>query len=485
MSYDIVWKPQPGPQTEFLSRKEFEVGYGGAAGGGKSDALLGDASRFIDYPDYRAVLFRRTYKQLSEGGALIDRSQSIYRKLGGDYKEAKFEWHFPSGAKILFRHMEHEHNKFNYQGAQYHFVGFDEATQFTETQYKYLMSRCRSANQNIIPRVRSATNPGNIGHLWYKERFVDNGPYRSVADVETGLHRIFIPARVYDNAYFNPEHELCTDPNYVKRLMMLNEEERRMLLEGDWDIFAGQFFDRWRSWLHVVDTRKNNPRALIGDDWDWFCGVDYGGHYPFVWIEGAIGYNTKVYDERPIVYITREYWAEGKTPQHNAREVVKRMGNKKYRWKAIGKDVRKKAPQKDEADSDVTLQDLLEAEGMEGFEYANDNRKQGWALMRELLEWEGTQDYVSVMPRLRIFDNCSKLISTLPSLVKKDSDLDDIDKNSGLDDWADATRYGLMTAYSVLKLKDNPEFPEERRFKRKLSRFKVNTEYGGDRGYLT
>lgn len=476
---EFVWEPMEGPQTEFLRRKEFECFYGGAAGGGKTDAILGDCLKYVDHPKYRFLILRRTFRQLAQGGGIIDRSQSLFRQLGATFIDSKKEWHFPSGAVGYFGHMESEADRFNYQGGQYHRIYFDELTQFTEIQYRYLFSRVRVNDVEILPGIRATGNPGGIGHMWVKQRFVDNGAFNSFMDPDSRLHRVFVPARVFDNPFYNPDDPRCIDANYVRALMTLPAEERRMLLEGDWDVFAGQFFYMWRPELHVVDRWKTD------EFWSWGFGVDFGVRDPFVLIEGAVGVNSEIYDEAPIIYIANEYWDVEKSPTFNARAALKSLTlpYNQYQIKVIGKDAKKRMPQKDEATSEVTVLDLLAEGGLVDLELANNNRVQGWSTLSDLLSWEGSSTYaVKRMPRIRINRRCKKLIDTLPSLVRDPHNVDDVDQASGSDHWAEALRYLVMHLYNY-KIKR----PVRDRFRsRDIEEYKARREnrLSIDRGYL-
>jgi len=463
------WEPQPGPQTEFLRRNEYECLYGGAAGGGKTDAILGDALDAVEHPKYRALILRRTFKQLSKGGAIIDRSFDIYKPLGARYLKGDYKWTFPSGATIEFGHCESEKDIYNYQGSQYQRVYFDELTQFTEFQYKYMYSRVRSNYADIKARLRSTANPGGIGHAWVKRWFNPSQPYIPMVDPETGLHRIFIPAKVWDNKFYNPNSPECTDPQYVKGLMMMPEDQRRMLLEGDWDIFAGQFFNMFRNNLHIVQPFS------IPDNWLVGYGIDYGYRDPFCWLEGALDMR-----EYPTLYITNELYQADVSPQENARAVCRMLKPRRYSSMVIGKDVRKKLPQKDEAETGVTILDLLAEGGLDSLDMANDHRISGWAAISELLTWEGPIEMPKRFPRIKIFSTCANLIRTLPELIKDETYAEDIDRN-GEDHAADALRYLVMSFYRYFKdrqQKDTDEYRQRQRAKRQIDYHHL------DQGYL-
>lgn len=262
------WYPHEGPQQEFCSRAEFEVLFGGAAGPGKTDCLIMEAARHVGHPRYRAIIFRRTFPQLQE---IIDRCWQYYPTWGGIYRAGEHRWYFPSGAKVNLGHMQHETDKYNYQGKEFHGVFFDELTQFLETQYLYLHSRVRSTDKEIPLRIRATTNPGGIGHVWVKNRFVDIGtPMETHIDAKTGQSRAFVPATVYDNPTL-----VENDPLYVKRLEALPEVEKMRLLYGDWAAFEGQAFGELSQRVHGCEPFD------IPHEWERFMVFDWGYGRPW------------------------------------------------------------------------------------------------------------------------------------------------------------------------------------------------------------
>jgi len=300
----MSWKPNAGPQERFLASGAYECLYGGAAGGGKSDALLAEALRQIVNSQYRGIILRRTFPELEQSGGLIDRSRDLYPLLDGQYREVQHRWLFPSDAQIDFGHMQREDDKRKYQGAQYALVAFDELTHFTETQYLYLFSRCRAAaDSDLRCYVRAATNPGGPGHEWVKRRWeawldkqhpspAKPGELRYYArvdgqDVEVershpeARSRTFIPAFVRDNPYL-------AGTDYERNLQLLPLVERKRLLEGDWDIMPGRGLVFRREWFEIVPASPAGAlqqvrywdlaateKEAAGDDPDYTVGTKW------------------------------------------------------------------------------------------------------------------------------------------------------------------------------------------------------------------
>jgi predicted phage terminase large subunit-like protein len=258
-------------QAQFLSYDGREALYGGAAGGGKSFAMLMAALQYADVPGYHALILRRTHKQLSKAESILSVSKEWLTGKAA-WNGESHTWTFPVGSTLEFGHMEHEDSKYNYQGAAYRFVGYDELTQFTETMYTYLFSRQRREADSVIPlRMRAASNPGGVGHEWVKKRFVAPGPRSSAGR--------FYPARIADNPNID-------QASYLASLQELDPITRAQLVAGDWDAFEGGRFRR--EWFrryaplgervvglgHTPDAWQMGSRSVLSRDCAYFVCVD-------------------------------------------------------------------------------------------------------------------------------------------------------------------------------------------------------------------
>lgn len=256
------------PQQAFLLLDDLEAFYGGAAGGGKSEALLRAAVQFVDYPQYRALVLRKTYPELSMPGAIMERAKTWFSGRAARWSADDHALIFQSGASITFAHMQYEDDKYRFGGTEFHFIAFDELTRFTETTYRFMFSRLRKTANDPIPlRMRSASNPGDIGHEWVKNHFVQPGD----------ASRPFIPAKVQDNPSLNLEE-------YLKSLQNLDPITRKRLLDGDWDVTgAGGFFKR--EWFTIRSALAGNMRRVVRY-WDLASSVPTSSYPDPDWTRG-------------------------------------------------------------------------------------------------------------------------------------------------------------------------------------------------------
>lgn len=327
---NVIWTPQP-KQALWMSRPEYESLYGGAAGGGKSDAMLVEAIRQVGNPHYRGIVFRDTVPQLE---ALMSRSEELYPKAfpKAKFNENKKVWKFSSGAKMFFGYMQRDQDRFNYQGKPYDFIGFDELTHFSYLQYQYMKSRNRPNGPGTRVYIRATANPDGKGMGWVKSRFVTPAPPMTTIweDVKVTMpdgtekvmrrDRIFVPAAVFDNQAL-----LANDPNYLATLASLPEAEKKALLYGSWDAFTGQVFTEWRDdpehyqdrlWTHVIDPFD------IPEDWSIYRGFDFGYAKPF-----AVGWFAV--DHASNIYMIKQYYGSNGEPnvgaQINPYEIAKNI----------------------------------------------------------------------------------------------------------------------------------------------------------------
>jgi hypothetical protein len=420
----LSYTPQP-TQWRWHECPAYESGYGGAKAGGKSLALLMEAVRYIDNPNYRAVLFRRTYPRLQE---LIERAYAWFPGLGGSWNGQERIWRFKSGATIKMGHVQNEEDKRIYHGHEMGFIGFDQLEEFTESQYLFLMAQNRSSDPTIPTCVRSTFNPGGIGHAWVKQRFLDHGtrecsPWTPYNDHEEALRpRCFHFSTIYDNQAL-----LNADPHYIQTLQALPENERRALLEGDWDVFAGQYFQEWRRDKHVI-----RPIALDQAWPRWRC-VDFGVARPFVclWLCQDPG--------TLRVYVYRELSRRNVTPASHQALLISDNSpeTEHYRFTMGDPAMWIRAN-----DSGRPLSDIYADEGVQMIPASND-RINGWQVVHEFL-----RDDAEGVPMLQVFDTCTELIRNLPALVHDEHKVEDVNTD-GPDDEADALRYGLMAAQRV------------------------------------
>lgn len=278
-----VWKPTD-KQNQVLSLPDsvFEGLGGGAAGGGKTDLglMIPCIRQFTEHPKFKGLVMRRTYPDLEK--EIIPRQYEWYGPMGAVYNETKKRWKFPSGAYIQNGHAEREQDVRKYDTAEYNYIDWDESTHFTGFQYLYLsISRCRSSSPDLPAFVRAFTNPGNIGHSFFKQRFVDPCPSgkKIIIDKVTKERRIYVPFLGKDNP-----HLILNDPGYLTRLEGLPEIEKKAKLYGDWNSYEGQVFGEFRVLrlsdepeyaVHVIDNTTgwfNVPSwwpRILCIDWGW------------------------------------------------------------------------------------------------------------------------------------------------------------------------------------------------------------------------
>jgi Terminase large subunit, T4likevirus-type, N-terminal len=477
--------PQPGGQERFLSITTDEALFGGAAGPGKSWDLVIDVlglqferTRFgikaIEHKDYRGVIFRRKTTQFTK---LIDESKKYYPDFGAYYITHRTgdpgpSWNFPSGARIFICHMEQEGNKEDHQGQEYQYIGFDELTQFTLTQYLYLWSRLRSNLDNngvrFLGRMRATTNPTGRGLMWVKKRFIKtnnkifkpNQTYHFIQDSSvkdpndnpTGIQvesdhprfkeaksRVFVPGNLFENKIL-----MKNDPNYMYNIMQMGEKMEKALLKGDWDAFGGDFFSDFDRDQMVI------PPFPIPKSWGLIGSVDPGWSSP-------CSFGLRARDVEGNVYRLFTYYVREKSPQENAKAIKERILG--FKWTqgrmpdriVAGHDAFAHKDRHSIITSEVTFADKFEEQGLH-LEKSITDRFNGWINMKTYMRNTIIQKDVPLNKR----KNCyylfmqynDPLIDEITSAQTDEGNPDDIEGGGNdpnvADHALDDDRYNLM-----------------------------------------
>ena len=441
---NVIWKPQP-KQLLFMSRPEYEALYGGAAGGGKSDALVIEALRQVQIPHYKALILRKTFPQLGE---LIDKSLRYYPPAfpKAKYNSSNHTWTFPSGAKIIFGSMQHSNDKYQYQGQAYDFVAFDELTHFTYEEYSYLFSRNRPNGPGTRVYIRATANPGGIGHGWVKDRFITPAkpmtpipqvvrwtePNGMVKEIES--QRIFVPSSVFDN----PEL-LKNDPMYISRLASMPEAERNALLYGDWNSYSGQVFTEFkddpehytdRRWTHVIQPFE------IPEDWRIYSGFDWGYSKPF-----SVGWYA--IDHHDIAYRIEEFYGCTQTPNEGVKYSPEKIAQSIREIESTNINLKGRQiigiadPAIFDEQRGESIAQMMEREGVY-FEPGDHTRLAGKMQCHYRLTFDDRG-----IPKFYVFNNCRHFIRTIPLLIYDEHKVEDIDtklEDHIYDEW----RYVMM-----------------------------------------
>ena len=417
---NIVFKPNDGPQTDFLAAPEIDVLYGGAAGGGKSYAMLVDPLRYAHRAAHRALILRRSMPELRE---LIDKSRELYPQAfpGCKFREVEKLWNFPSGAKVEFGFLERDADVYRYQGQAYSWIGFDEITHLpTEFSWNYLASRLRTTDSEITPYLRCTANPGGVGAQWVKKRYVTSAPPNESFEGQDGLTRKFIPARLQDNPY------LSKDGRYEHMLQALPEVQRKQLLEGNWDVAEGAAFVEFDLNKHVVLPFD------IPLGWERTKGIDYGYASESACVWGSVDPT----DGTLIIY--RELYRKNLTGVDLAHMITNMEVQDPYSvqgvldtsaWARTGT-------------TGPTVGETLQRAGHK-LRRAHKNRIQVKIQIHEYLRVQK-----SGRPRLQIFNTCPNLIRELQGIPLDKTNPEDVDTHAS-DHAYDALRYLIMSRPKV------------------------------------
>ena len=373
-------------QKIFLDATEGEVLFGGAAGGGKSYGQVVDALLYaLRYPRSKQLILRRTFAELDK--SLIRTALGLYPKEIFTFNSSTHTGRFKNGSCIDFGYCATENDVYQYQSAEYDCIRFDELTHFTEMQYLYLISRVRGAN-GYPKQIKSSTNPGGVGHVWVKERFVDAAPPEKSFLGDGGMTRIFIPSLLSDNSFL-----MKADSAYRTRLEALPESEKRALLYGDWNIFEGQYFTEFSEEKHVI-TPFEIPKS-----WRRYRTIDYGlDRLAVLWI--AISPEGRS-------YVYREFCESGLTISAAAREIHERTPTGEEIYATLAPpDLWSRSQETGKSKAS-----LFSDFGINFTKTSND-RECGWLAIKELLADNGDG------AGLQIFSTAREIIRCLPALTR-------------------------------------------------------------------
>lgn len=423
---EVAFKPNPGPQTDFLAANEREVFYGGARGGGKTYSLLVAPLRFVDKPTSRALLIRRSMPELRD---VIFQTQQIYPKVvpGAKFKTQENTWHFPSGARIEFGYCENLQDVLRYQGQSYSWIGVDELPQYSSPDvWHFLRSSLRSADPSIPLHMRATGNPGNVGSRWVKELFIEpavpNTRFAEKVEYElegrtlsTEITRKFIPASVWDNPY------LTQDSSYIAMLASLPEVKRKQFLYGDWDVVEeGAFPDFDRS-KHVVEPFD------VPSGWTKIRAADFGfsSHSAVLW--GAIDFDDNI-------WIYRELYVNRLT----ADQLGRLIREVEYDDGTIYDAVLDSSCWARRGDRGPSIAETINAEGCR---FRPADRSPGSRISGKIeIHKRLLEDSESGEPGIRFFDTCTNVIRQIASLPLDKKNPEDVDTNAE-DHAYDALRY--------------------------------------------
>jgi len=435
----VVFAPNPGPQTDFLAASENEVLYGGAAGGGKTMALIADPMRYFDNGNFNGIILRRSTDELRE---IVWKTQELYPQAfpGAKWGEKKSQWTFPSGARIWLTYLDRPEDVLRYQGQAFSYIAFDELTQHpTPFAYLYMKSRLRTTDPTLPTFLRATTNPGGPGHSWVRKMYIDPAPANqafAATDIETGktlvypeshekagqplFTRRFIPASLYDNPY------LTADASYEANLLSLPEMQRRQLLEGDWDVADGAAFPEFKKADHVIEPFD------IPNEWRRFRSCDYGySSYSAVhWFAIDPSYET--------LYCYRELYVSKHTGKDLGAAVLEAE-----RGEPISYGVLDSSCWHNRGQLGPSIAEEMIAMGCR---WRPSDRTAGARVAgKNQFHQRLKVDEETSLAGIIFFNTCRQIISDLPVIPSDPRGSDDIDPRYATDHAYDSVRYGIMS----------------------------------------
>lgn len=441
----VIWRPSSGPQKALLSCPVFEVFFGGARGGGKTDGMLGEwAQHAAQYGSHAiGLMVRRTRVELTE---TFERARVLFGPIGAQFTATPMRVVMPNGARLNFAYLERDADAQGYQGHSYTRVYVEEAGNFpSPAPILKLMATLRSG-AGVPCRMRLTGNPGGPGHHWVRARYIDPHPQgmKVITDPETGLARVYIPSRVTDNPHVGDE--------YVQRLKASGSPELvRAWLEGDWSVISGAFFPEFSMDRHVIA-----PRALP-EHWYRFRSMDWGSARPFSVGWWAVSDGELADIPRGAIVRYREWY--GMTPgkpnvglRMTAEEVAEGIAARE------AEDPRPPHGMPGVADPAIFSSDggpsiaerMMRSAGLawrpaDNARVARLGAMGGWDQLRARLKGESPE-----RPMIKFFATCTDTIRTLPMLQHDETRPEDVDTEAE-DHAADEVRYACMARPYVIE----------------------------------
>jgi hypothetical protein len=465
----VIWQPQPGPQTALLECPVFEVFYGGARGGGKTESSIGDWLQHSSMYGEHAIgiFFRRKLVQLAE---VIARTKQLFPKLGAKYNEQKKEWLMPNGARLKFAYLERDSDAEEYQGHSYTRIYIEELTNFPSPSPINKLRATLRSGAGVPCGMRLTGNPGGPGHSWVKQRYIDPDPrgYNVIWEeceleiegqkVTVRLNRVFIPSKIGDNMLI-----MKNDPTYILRLRQSGSEALvRAWLEGDWSIIDGAYFDEFDPTVHVLSMDWLDVIPKMSKR---FVAFDWGSARPFsagwyVVADGTWGLNGQILPRGAMLKYREWYGAKGPNVGLKldaplvAQGILEREGAKyddhgrlvhrglehiKYRVADPAVFIRNGGP---------SIGEIMAVKGCQ-WRPADNKRIPGWEMVHHRLKGENG------VPMLYFLECCDDTIRTLPILQHDEKNAEDIDTESE-DHAADELRYACTSRPWVPKIGPAP-----------------------------
>lgn len=446
LGQQIIWQPQPGPQTALIQCPVFEVFFGGARGGGKTEGSIGDWLQHSNTYGENAIgiFVRRQFKQLAE---VIARTKVLFTKLGATYNEQRAEWKMANGARLKFVHLERDSDAEAYQGHSYTRVYIEEATNFPSPSPIQLLKGTLRSAAGVPCGMRLTGNPGGPGHQWVKARYIDPAPqgFKVITETETiqiddqmieaSISRVFIPSKIRDNKLL-----VMNDPTYILRLKQTGSDALvKAWLEGDWDSVDGAFFDEWDPSKHVLPAEWLNhiPRNALK-----FRAFDWGSARPFscgwyVLSDGSWGL-----PKDALLKFHEWYGAIGpnKGLKMEASEVAQGIKEQELRWlrdKGWKINYGVADPAIFIRDGGPSIAEMMAVKQVM-WRRADNKRVSGAEMMHCRLKGE------MGVPMLYFLETCEDSIRTIPFLQHDETKPEDIDTD--MEDHAyDETRYAIMS----------------------------------------